>query len=213
MPAVLNLHLEYETLDARFFSSLILATDTLYRDISMVVAAPWSFDKIGEYFEQVQTFETFKNYWFEREYPNARLQIDSVHTGQSITIKFRSGWHPSIQVKGDDIEVALPRNLAVPFTLVVMILGAVHFSADTAKTSLEVLKVYRETVQIDKENQKLDLELEEMRRRIETSPPAVQRTLEMDFSHLRYLLSRPEYAKVTASAAWEEEEESSKERH
>ena len=53
------------------------------------------------------------------------LEIESINTGNSINIKFKEGWKPSIKVSKSKLNINVPVNLGIPaIVLYLLLLGA-----------------------------------------------------------------------------------------
>jgi hypothetical protein len=130
--------------------------------------------------------------WLEDRARETSLAIDSVMTGQSVKFTFKGGWTPSLSVQGDDIQVGLPKSLGVPIIATGLILGAVHFTAETVKSAGEAMKVWREVSKIELESKMVNLEIEEIESRIRRAPAPVQRQLDHDVLRLNRVAKDPD---------------------
>lgn len=114
---------------------------------------------------------------FLAEHLNDALSIDSVHTGDSITIRGRSGWVPSLTFDEGDVTVDLPKGFAAVITMGAMLLGGFTGFNISVKSYYERLKAAGEIQLQEKQRRKLDLEIEQLDRKLHQLPEGVRHGL------------------------------------
>ena len=189
-PPKIRLHIEYETLRVEPVARMLGAIDRIN---SLVYASALNLS-FSDFLRVDMTGARYAHEISETisaQYPEAKLRVDTVHTGESITFKFKNGWLPTIRPKGEDIEVGLPQGLAVPMVVVGLLFGAATRSANSAKETGEAVKVWREAKKVQLENRKLELEIEELQRRLNAIPPPLQKQLDQDLSEFGRAANNP----------------------
>ncbi|WP_439475695.1 hypothetical protein [Algoriphagus formosus] len=94
---------------------------------------------------------TSKVYFNEKTQNRFRniLDLDDIHTGESIRIRFKEKWKVELKVKEENIEIVFPRKLGVPVIIFFFLLQAARLG----------IGLYNEY--LDMELKKLDIELKQ----------------------------------------------------
>ncbi len=54
------------------------------------------------------------------------MEIDSIHTGESIKFKLKEGWKPEFDIKDGDFNIQIPKMLGVPAIVIYFLLGGIN---------------------------------------------------------------------------------------
>jgi hypothetical protein len=103
----IEIYFKYRFLDTGELAELLEELDTLYKLI-----LDYSYPVF--YFEKYDA--PFRNF----------LEIESINTGNSITLKFKEGWKPELNYQNQEIEILIPRKLGVPAILLYFLLQGVQ---------------------------------------------------------------------------------------
>ncbi|TLV00352.1 hypothetical protein [Dyadobacter luticola] len=142
--AVQTIYISYDKLNMEGLSRFLLAYDYIFKSVYQLAVEhqarlPIAFD----------------------EYPeDAILEILSAHTGNSIIIKVKTGWMPEIALQNGNFEVSLPKGAIVLIFVGILIKGAITWG-------LENYKSIQEIEANSLENEKLRIELNELRAKYE----------------------------------------------
>ncbi len=65
------------------------------------------------------------------------MEVSSVHTGDSIRFSLKEGWRPEFSLVENEIEIKLPKKIAVPALVLYFLLNAFGYSIDICNTALD----------------------------------------------------------------------------
>jgi hypothetical protein len=91
----INIYFKYNYLDTAELSELFGKLDKLYNSLLENSYPVYFFEKYDR---------PFRNF----------LEIESINTGKSITIKFKEGWKPEFRVRNNELEINIPVKLGIP---------------------------------------------------------------------------------------------------
>ena len=87
------------------------------------------------------------------------MEVSSIHTGDSIRFSFKEGWRPEFSTNEKEIEIRLPKKIAVTGLVLYFLLNAFRYTIDTNNSVL------------DNQLKKLDIEIKkiELYQKLQTS--------------------------------------------
>lgn len=133
-------------------------------------------------------------YLFYEENSPHFLELSNINTGNSINIKFKEGWKPSLDIKKAELNVHVPVNLGIPVIIVYLMLGAAQKLMSIRNEYLDgELKNYELTVKEMKYNRKGRLEPFETDYKSNTPSKLYHRTHQKQAqSVIEFLLNNPD---------------------
>ena len=98
--------------------------------------------------------------------PEDRLRIDTAETGDSIKLKLKTGWMPAFDVDDGDLVVEVPRGALSVAATILLVSGAINSGTSSVRNVLDIMKERNEIRMQTLQEDKLQLELEELRSKI-----------------------------------------------
>ena len=120
--SLLTVYIRFTHCDISVFSDLLSRLHKLHQAIVGI-------------FNNTFTFPEF----FKEEVKNI-LHIESIATGNSITIKIREGWSPAFQPDADDFLVDIPKALGVPALIASLLVSTIDKAVASSSNFLEGMK-------------------------------------------------------------------------
>lgn len=134
----LEVYFRFETLEAKELSKILENLDSLYSKVLNLTSPVYMHDNVP-----------MRNF----------LEISSVNTGNSITLKFKEGWKPELSFNGNHAYIRIPKNIGVPIVIVSLLFSAIQASTslynNMLDTQLKHLEIQIKEIELQ---QKLDNE-------------------------------------------------------
>ncbi|WP_313515984.1 hypothetical protein [Sphingobacterium sp.] len=119
VPDELEIYISYELLNARDLGQYLI-------NLSFMA------EKIAEDY-----LMRFNDPNYEGKQPPI-LEVNSVHTGNSITIKLREGWKPSTKIEDGEIIIYVPKMLGIPLMVAASLATVAVTYQELRKNYLEI---------------------------------------------------------------------------
>lgn len=159
-----TIYLDYKSLQVSDLSKLLASYYNLYK----------LFYKVN-FNNDIQDIEAyFKNH------PEDILEILSAHTGNSITIKIKTGWTPSVGLKDGDFEVAIPKGYVTLIFVGYILHKLFSFGVTNYKDILEI-----ENKKL--ENEKLQYELQELKEKCKNQDKETDKEIQAEILNFYFL--------------------------
>lgn len=125
----LDIYFKYKYLDAVELSEIISNLNRLYSKVLNISTPVYTIND-----------HPYRNF----------MEVSSVHTGDSIRFSFKEGWRPEFSINEKEIEIKLPKKIAVTALVLYFLLNAFRYSFDTYNSVL------------DSQLKKLDIEIKKI---------------------------------------------------
>jgi len=187
VPPIIELYLDYRQLTVRHSAELLACIDLLFRqlralqdDQSLPVrspATPGRAESLAHLFGADQ------------------LQVYSIDTGESITMKFTAGFIPKLRVERHEVVIEVPKVAAALLLLGHLIEGV----AGPVNSALDVALKYRELKSAPLVEEKLEREVYELRHKVYGASQADRQEIQRSLEEFRRLsVEHPEVNTVRA---------------
>lgn len=156
----MGIYLDYKNLLFDDFSKLISSIQNIYKifySIKVEFYNQYDEKKITKFDEILKEIDRLIKLNFEDI-----LYISSINTGDSIVIRFKTGWKPKIDTEKNDIILYLPHGVVVIVFMAILIGQSLNYGISNYEKILNIIKIKNEIKIQDKQLKKIDLEIKDL---------------------------------------------------
>ena len=113
------------------------------------------------------------------------LEIDEIHTGNSLQFRLKEGWKPELRTINGDFEIAIPRKLGIPGIILFFLLSSVKYGTGIYN---DILDSKLKQIEIEIKDSELYMKMEESKR----SKPHLWETKRQARRTINFILENPD---------------------
>jgi hypothetical protein len=186
-PAMIELFVKYQVMELAHLEELLGALSRLYKiiyGVSQMSLEDLEEIPAEEFMQRVQGII--------RGNPEDRLLVATISTSESIKLRCKTGWAPSFSVEDGDVTVAVPKGMLALIVSGGLLAGGVKFGLGVVKDYTEIIKTQEEIQDIRDTRRKEREQADELKKKLDQSPPKIKGMLESELNTVLDLTVRHE---------------------